>query len=691
MSPEQARGKQVDKRADIWAFGVVLYEMLSGERAFPGDTVTDVLAAVVTREPDWTALPAATPARVRELLTRCLEKDQQVRLRDIGEARIALNHPHAYAKSPATASTGAASLRQRILIASLAALVLLAAVGAWLLKPVPSAPLRKLEISLPGDGTSFTLSRDGRSVAFAARGHIWVRDLSTLQSRDLGAATLAQRSGIVWSPDSSALGYNTADGKFITVAARGGAPLVVCNIPETRQLMGAEWRHDGSIVLAVWRGSLYEVPASGGEPRVIVTIDPAKEIDFHEPVALPDGRVIVARHLAPAAGSEPADYSLEIIDGSRRETILANSTFQPSAYLDEGYLLTTRFDANQGVWAFRYDGRGPLRIENAVPIAPGGSFLSVGHDGTLLYSLPPEGPQPRELVWVDRTGRVTGQVGTATDLSGPMLSPDGTRVAFSARVDNTLDIWVRDVRSGAETRVSFEADDEVQPAWFPSGRRLAYRLLPGGVFNSQIMARDLGDAERHDLISALGIAVSRDGKYAAFYVDDRGRNRLRYATMGPDSVISAGTPLFKTTPEPDAGVPAFSPDGRFIAYVDRQPGGNAEIFVTRFPSGDGRWQISSGGGRGPVWARNGELFFLAGATTGAKQMMAVRIEERDTVHPSVPLKLFDIGEELDVNYLMPNFDVSADGKQLLMVRRARSGAAARWVLVQNWMAEFQVR
>jgi Tol biopolymer transport system component len=696
MSPEQARGKPVDKRADIWAFGVVLYEMLSGERAFPGDTVTDVIAAVVTREPDWSALPSTTPVRVRELLTRCFEKDHRVRLRDIGEARIALNAPHATpvtARPDLRASASAGKLAplstaRRVLPWALAALALIAAIAAWQLRPAPPEPLRKTELSLPADGTAFTLSHDGESIAYFARGRVWVRDLASLEARDLAAAPLGQRSGIIWSPDSRSVAYNTADGRVWVVSASGGAPFVVCTIPETRQLMGAEWRRDGSIVLAVWRGSLYQVPATGGEPRAIVTITPGKEVDFHNLVTLPDGRLVVATHLEQPSGTA-GGYAIEVIDGTAREVILAQSPFQPFGYVEEGYLLAARFDANAGVWALPYRGRGPLRAEDAFLVAGGGTFATADRHGTLLYSLPPAGPQLRELVWVDRSGRVTGQIGTANDLGNPSLAPDGSRVAFTARVDNMRDVWVRDVQSGADTRVSFEADDEGRPSWFASSRRVIYNVP--GRSDVQIVARDVGGAsERKDVVPGIGAQVSRDGRYLAFYVDDRGPNRLRYATIGTDGVVSSARPLFTSSPEPEGIGPTFSPDGRLLAFVERQSSGNMEVFVTRFPSGEGRLQISAGGGRAPIWAANGELFYLAGSTDGPKQMMVVRVEDRDTLRANVPVKLFDISEELDANYALPNYDVARDGKQLLMVRRAaRTGSATRWVLVQNWPAEFE--
>jgi len=690
MSPEQARGRPVDKRADIWAFGVVLYEMLSGQRAFPGDTVTDVIAAVITREPDWKALPEAVPPRVRELLARCLEKDSRLRLRDIGEARIVLGMPHAH--TDAAASGVARTKVQQWLPWALAALTVVAAVAAWMLKPIPSRPLQKVELSLPAAANAFALSPDGRSIAYFTGGVLWVRDLAALEPRQLAASlSIGQRMGMVWSPDSSSIGYNTADRKYWVIAARGGTPLQVCTVPETGQVQGALWRRDGSIVLAVWRGNLYVVPAGGGEPRALLTVDAGKEVDFHFPVALPDGRLVVSTHLAPQNGVDPG-FAIEVIDGVQRQPILAGNVFQPFAYVDAGYLLAERYDANQGIWALPYKGSGSLRAEDAFPVAPGGSYPTADAGGTLLYSLAPGGEQMRELVWVDRAGRVIGLIGSAIDMSSPALSPDGTRVVFSARVDNTRDIWVRDAKSGADTRVSFEADNEVDPIWFGDGRRVAYHVRRSGTLDVQLVMRDAGGgSERTDLGSATGSQMSRDGRYLAFYLDDRGRNRLRYAAVSSDGQLSTAAPLF-TSSEPEAAGPTFSPDGQLLAYVERQPSGNMEVFITRFPSGEGRLQVSVGGGRAPLWGANGELFFLAGATTSPKQMMAVRIEGGDMLRASSPLKLFDIGPELDANDAAANFDVSKDGKEFLMLRRvARAGQSSRWVLVQNWPAEFAVR
>ena len=549
----------------------------------------------------------------------------------------------------------------------------------------------KTELSLPPDGQSFALSPDGRSIAYAARGHVWVRDLSALEPRDVATASLSQRGGILWSPDSASIGYNTADGKFWVVAARGGTPLQVCTIPETRQLMGATWRRDGTIVLAVWRGNLYQVPASGGEPRTMLTIDPGKEVDFHMPVALPNGGVVVATHVEPSEGGGAPAYRLEIIDGSQREVILAQSQFQPFAYIKGGYLLTIRVDANQGIWAFPYQGRGALRIEDAFLVAPGAGLPSADDRDTLLYSLAPAGPQVRELAWVDRGGHVTGQIGAASDLSAPALSPDGTRVAFSARVDQTLDIWVRDVASGADSRVSFEADGAGRPIWYPAGRRVAYRILGGGVFGTQLVARDVGGAsERKDLVAAVGGQFSRDGRYLAFWVDDRGRNRLRYATVSAGGELSPGVPLFKSSPEPDASgavVRARRPSHRLRrAPAVRKHGSVRHALPQRrgAPASLGGWRTRGrvGGKRRAVFP--GRLDRWAETDDGCahrrkrhapckRPAEAVRYRRRARCELHAAQLRRDAGWEA-----VP--DAAPHG--------TRGSGRAHWVLVQNWPAEF---
>ena len=693
MSPEQARGKPVDKRTDIWAFGVVLYEMLTGRTAFPGDTVTDVLASVVSHDPDWTALPSGVPGLVRLVLTRCLEKEQRLRLRDIGEARVflsgELSDPHAQDAPSSPTRPGPAGFR-RILPWAVAILAVVAAAGVRLLPRPPTAPpLRRIEMALPKPtATRFELSPDGTQVAFLADGHLRVMAFDRVDSRDLGPWQPPPQQVVVWSPDSSFLAYATADGKLRKVPAGGGPPLVVCDIPESGRLMGAAWRPDGVIVLAVWRSHLYEVPAAGGRPALLLAANPDTEIDLHRLVLARGGRLLVTTHLRPFDPQRPTDpFRIEMLDGSRRTTVLEGD-LQLIAYVDPGYLLVARYGANAGLWALPFSDRLPLRIDDAFLVVAGASIVTAGRDGTLLYLLPSNAPATRDLVWVDRAGRIVGSIGaTQVAVGPPALSADGRRIAFAARIAESADIWVRDLQRNVQSRITFEGGDEGMPDWSPSGDRLVYSEF-GPAMNPTIAISNAdGSGGRRALVEGMSPLLSQDGRYLVYLQDDRGAQRVRYAALSSDGSVGPSERLFKAVPEPDVTGLRLSPKGDFLAYAARQPSGEFEVFVTRFPSGEGSWQISTGGGRSPRWARDtGELVFLGGTAGGAKHLVSVPVTLHPILQTGAPATLFDLSADLGLAL----FDVTADGKRFAMVRsREEAGSTSRLIFVQNWPAELK--
>jgi serine/threonine-protein kinase len=618
MAPEQARGKAVDKRADIWAFGCVLFEMLTGRPLFGGETVTETLASVLRDAPQLDALPPNTPPHVRRLLARCLERDPRQRLRDVGEARIALSGATTDSGSPPAVVVTHRSAAARVLPWTIAAIAVIGAIAAWVMRqPANPPPLRKLELSIGGSGVAGpAISPDGKRIAFLADGHLRVRDLDQLGSRDIGAPPPIDRNFVFWSADSAFLGYATADGKLWKIPATGGAPVLLCAIPETGRLIGAGWRPDGSIVLAAWQGSLYQVASTGGKPALFAAIDPAKELDFHFPVIAPDGRILVSTHLQSSDKDRITEgYRVEILDGRQRQTVLEAARLQVIAYLDAGYLLIWRFDQNPGLWALRFSGRLPLRIDDAFVVAPGAILATAARDGTLLYSLASDAPQTRELVWVDRAGHVVGPIGAPQlELFAPSLSPDGQRVAFSARVGDNVDVWVRDIGSNAQSRLTFGPTDDSAPAWFPSGQRLVYTEVGATTSNRIVVSNADGSGGRRELMRGLSPAISHDGRHIVYLVEERGALRLRYAALDAGGTAGPEQRLFKSDPEPNVVPPArVSPDGSFVAYTERQPSGDLDVFVTRFPSGEGRWQISTGGGRTTQWVRDAnELMFVSG-------------------------------------------------------------------------------
>jgi Tol biopolymer transport system component len=688
MSPEQARGKPVDKRTDIWAFGVVLYEMLAGRAAFAGETVTDLLAAIVSREPDWSQLPPTVPPRVDHLLRRCLDRDARTRLRDIGEARVELARRAWEGQTSRAPAAKPRSMAARLAPWAVALGAAITAAAIWVGRPRVDAPVKKLELALPADGLGFALSPDGQRIAFRSHGAVVVNDFTRLESHPLVSSTPGQRSFVFWSHDGRFIAYSDADGKLWTIPVGGGAPRLVCTIPETRQILGAAWFQNDVIVFAVWRGSVYRVAASGGQPAVLLTIDPAKEIDIHEVVALPDNRALLATHLFTPGGN---DYQVELVgvEPPASRQIVLSGGFLPVGLATSGHILMRRFDVNRGVWAFPYSNRWPLSVDNAFLVAPGAMSASVSTDGSVLYSLESSAAQMHELVWIARTGQVVGQVGTAqVDLGTPALSPDGHLVAFTARTGDNADVWVRDLRTDLQSRVTSEADDQGMPSWFPNGKRLLY--AEAGGMNNRIAARNAdGSGGRQELGLGMTPALSPDGTRVVFSIDERGANHLRVADVAADGTLGEARKVFAASPEPDARQGRVSPDGRLLAFTERTYSGLPEVFLTTFPSGEGRWPISNGGGRSPVWSRSGELFFVSGATAGPKDMMAATVNQTQNVTVGSPVKLFAIAEELAGGPNGPTYDVSGDGKRLLMVRsRGATFTSQRWVLVQNWLTEF---
>jgi eukaryotic-like serine/threonine-protein kinase len=694
MSPEQARGKAVDKRADIWAFGVVLYEMLTGRAAFRGETTTDLLAAVITREPEWQALPHGLSPAIRRLLRRCLEKDVRLRLRDIGEARIALAHPEA--ADVTTTDRDAQSVRPRfvsLLPWAVAAIAIAAGTAAWTMKPATSAPLRKIEISLPtsGAGSTVALSPDGKRIAYRTGDRIVVNDLERFTSIDLAASRAAQRGVVFWSPDSAFVGYNDADAKLWIVPAGGGSPRELCKVPESGQMLGAAWHTDNAITIAVWRGGLYRVPSAGGSPALIVKVDPQKEVDFHNVVPLPDGRVLVATHL-PAAGPIQGRFVSEVIDGTTRGPALGDDVI-PVAHLPSGHLLVERLGANVGLWALPYSGTFPIRIEDGFLVAPGAGQESASNDGSLLYSLASTTPHEHEMVWVDRQGRTVGQIGSAQPaLVGVSLSPDEQSVAFLAQVGDTSEVWVRDIATGQDTRLTFDTVNQLRPNWFPDGRKVIYRE-DQRITAERIVSRVAdGSAEPVELLTGLNPDVSPDGRFLVYLLGQQGSPRLRVAPLSAEGIPGAGAPFFKRTPEPAVSNARLSPDGRLLAYGEQQPGGSTEIFITKFPSGEGRWQVANGAA--PVWVSNTELVFMTGSSAGRNVMQSVTLSGGDAMFVSAAKKLFDFGADIVTDATWgPVFDVARDGR-FLMIRERPTGrplADSRWVLVQNWLTEFAAK
>ncbi len=704
MSPEQARGRAVDKRSDVWSFGCLLYECLTARQAFRGETVSDTIAAILKGDADLGVLPAPTPARVRDLIARCLCKDPRDRLRDIGEARVILGSVKAGEERVQAVGPQAPSRRGVPVWAAASAAVVLAliAAGAVLqLTPKPGpAPLRKLDLLATDIEMDwfFTpqISPDGSRIAFIAKNRVWVRALDQLEPR--AVADVAGLTPLAWSPDSRTVVYNDRK-QLWKVAVDGGAPAVICEVPGTGSVIGAAWSPAGTLAFSVWRGGMYQVTAGGGSPALLFDVDPAEAVDFHAPSWLANGDLLHVVHWKDVGESlGERRLSLAVFDGKTRIPVPGDyGGSNPSPVVTaSGELLFVRRGANAGIWAVPYDVTRRRPTGGPRLVASGAGSVSVADDGSLLYMEGQSSDGPNELIWVDRAGRVAGTIGSPyPGLTDAALAPDGRRVAFSARRAGNADIWVHDLARGLDTRITFSEADEVLPQWIgPS--RLTY--TEADKTGARILAVNADGSGGQRLVATPAgtggqeAQLAPGGKSAARIVVDGARRRLRTSAVLADGTLGPVAPLLRFQPEPDIADMSLAPSGRLVAYATDDPG-QPDVFLTRYPGGEGQWQVSSEGGRRPRWARNtGELFYITGSGPSRRGIVAVKID--DSLDPPVgpSTRLFDV----DPRWLrfgeMP-YDVTPDGMRFLMVREAKDENArpARMVLVQNWEAGFNAK
>ena len=630
MSPEQARGQSVDKRADIWAFGVLLYEMLTGKRLFGGDTASDMLAAVLTREVDYSALPAATPPDVIGLIRRCLQRDATRRLRDIGEARLVLTDRDAIAPVGAVAPS-----RRAAWWPAIAAATTLAAIGAWTWQPrtsVQPAHLLTLGIDAGADtalagvgwaglnwvGATAVISPDGRRIVFIARGAGGGRwQLHSRRLDELRATALPGTDGAVapfFSPDSRNVGF-FARGQLMKVALDDGAVTAICPAEEAR---GGAWTQDGTIVFAPRpEGPLYRVSSGGGTPSQATTLDAsAGETSHRWPEALPDGKgLLFTAHTESNASKPGAIVAWRPADG--RRVVVLNAGLSPRyassghlLYVQEGRLFAAPFDVD----GLRVTGAAvPVVDEVAHAVIHGGAQFSVSDAGLLAYRRS-RGAE-RVLQWMDLAGQIQPLRSVPADYRELRLSPDGTRIALVIGEGAQSDIWVYDASRDTMTRLTFHPDNDWGPVWSPDGRHVAYGSWRRdvGAFNVFVHRSD-GSGEPVRLTTSrrnqIPIDWHRSGRF--LIVGERGDGSGFDQTLLPLEPAADGwTPgearvLVATAANELAG--NFSPDGRWVAYTSDESG-RSEVYVQPFPAAGGRWQVSTEGAEWIEWPRNDQLLY----------------------------------------------------------------------------------
>jgi eukaryotic-like serine/threonine-protein kinase len=620
MSPEQARGRPVDKRADVWAFGVVLYEMLTGRRAFEGDTISDVLAKVIEREPDWTALPASTPPRLRELLGRCVRKDPKTRLQAIGDARVRIEEMISGATQEAAAVVAIQPRRQRgarlawvVASLSLAMAAALAIPAMWYFRRAAPEPLvTRFEIPTPptSDPVSFALSADGRQLAFVAMAEgtprIFVRPLDQVTARPLAGTDGARYP--FWKPDGREIGF-FADGKLKRIALGSGGVEVVADAPNGR---GGTWNSDGVVVFAPTGGGvLMRVMATTRGTPVPVTQLPSGPGAHRFPQFLSDGRHFL--FLGGTPSGESQNMYVGSLEGGEAKRVLAAKSvavFAPPSsllWVEEGVLVAQHFDQARAVVSGE-----PIPVAQDVGLDEGvyrGAF-AVSATGVLAHRA--SHGERRQLTWVDRRGVARGTVGPPDEsgLSGAELAPDGKRVAVIRTVQGNTDVWLIDTGRGVPSRLTFHPGLDGFPLWSWDGTRVVFasgRNGPPGLFEKA--ASGAGD-DRPLLVSGepkVPLDSSADGQW------------LLYNTRHPKTGLDIWAAPMARDREPvpitqssfDETAGQFSPDGRWVAYQSNESK-PVQIYIQPFPGPGGPRQVTTAGGSQPRWRPDGKELFYVG-------------------------------------------------------------------------------
>ncbi|HSD28480.1 MAG TPA: protein kinase [Vicinamibacteria bacterium] len=675
MSPEQARGKAVDKRADIWSFGVVLYEMLAGKGPFEADTMSDVLVAVLTREPDWRALPAATPARIRDLLKRCLQKSPKSRLHDVADARIEIEEAlDAFSRAPAGPPRRRAWSERLLQAAPWSLCALALGFGAWgFLRPRPPAPRprARLAVHLPESarvrfmaGSSVALSRDGSTLVYAGvPSQLFIRPLDSREAIPIRGCEGGHSP--FFSPDGRWIGF-FGGGSLKKIPVTGGMATVLSTAATGH---GASWGRDGAAEMIVFAptpfSGLMRVSPDGGPPRKLTTLAPG-ERSHRWPQVLTGGKAVLFT-VYREPGFEGASIAALSLETGERRTLVEGGGYGRYVGAEAGsrapdYLVWTQGGDLIGA---PFD---PARLQVTGPpvtfqdgvahnTTNASAQFAFSDDGSFAYV--PGGEwgkeEERPLVWVDREGGARPIGAARRGFGNPRLSPDGRRLAATVGGAAGRDVWVLDPEHDALTRVTFSGN-ALLPVWTPDGKRLTYCSDTGEARPNLfwIPADGSGPEER--------LSTSEDGQYPSSWSPD-GRtllfSQLNAVTKGDIWALSLDdrrSRPFVVTPF-DESAAMFSPDGRWVSYQSSESGQD-EVYVQAFPGPGGKWQVSTEGGSLAVWGRDGrELFYRQG-----DELMVVGVRTGPSIAFSKPTPLFRGSYERG---FFP--DVSPDGRRFVMV------------------------
>ncbi|HEX6186735.1 MAG TPA: protein kinase [Pyrinomonadaceae bacterium] len=689
MSPEQLRSKPADHRSDIFSFGAILYEMLSGRRAFRGESTADMMSAILREDPpDLSETNKLINPALERVVNHCLEKNPEERFnsaRDLAFAIEALSGSTNLSSSTVISELPARRRKLRELLPwAIAGLFLLATVTLAVLyfrraAPADQSPVRFV-IAMPENATEISspsISPDGRTVAFLATSEgkrlLYVRRLDSVTAHRLNGTDDALLP--FWSPDSRYLGF-FSDNKLKKIEVSGGPAQTLC---DARNAAGGSWNREGVIIFGLENNGMQRVPAAGGSPTLVLKLDESrKEVVQAYPNFLPDGR----HFFYQSWNGEEAIISVASLDGGERKPLVKNDS--NAVYVAPGYLLFAR---NTTLMAQSFDvgklqlGGEPFPVveQVAYSVATGYSNFSVSDNGTLIYWN--GSPSNRQLVWFDRAGKRLSVVGPPAGYNDVVLSPDEKRAAVQRDDSANSDIWMMDLERGVAGRFTFNTELDDDPAWSPDGNSIVFNSGRGGVRGLyRKVSSGAGNEELLVKADAItnGIDWSADGKFIVFEGSDSqtGANLWvlpLYGDMKPYVVLQT---QFNETHG------RFSPDNRWLAYVSNESGRN-EVYVQSFPTSGGKWQVSTTGGAQPHWRADGkELFYM----TPDRKLMAVDVNSQQSFAVGAPKLLF---QTTVARYEAPNrYAVSRDGQRFL-INSAVEEVSHTMTVVLNWTAEIK--
>ncbi len=698
MAPEQLEGKEADARTDIFAFGSVLYEMLTGRRAFDGPSRASLIGAILKDQPPPVSkLQPLAPIVLDRLVTTCLAKDPDDRLQSAHDVKVQLEWIAEAGASVDSLKPGAVNPRTRarpwmFLALALAAATLLLTQMRFRGGPTGGGVIRSS--ILPPAKSSFVfdgiaagppvLSPDGRLIAFVARTQergdvLWVRPLDSPAARPLEGTEGA--SFPFWSPDSRSIGF-FADATLKRIEVQGGPPRALCGVSIGR---GGSWSEEGTIIFAPDIGdSIYRVPASGGESAPVTVLDESRRQFHHRwPWFLPDGRHFL--FFARTASDETTGIYVASLDSSEQRFLVAARS--NAIYAPPGYLLLVRDIKTLVAWPF--DAQRLEFTGEAIPIADPVSvnrsvqraLVSASSNGILAYRGGALSGELR-LLWFDRTGKPQGAIDEPAINTYCRLSPDGQRLATTISDPRiNVDVWIYELARGIKTRFTFDPRLDSSPVWSPDGTRIVYASNRTGRFHLFAKASGGGGPEE-----ALVGETNADARSSSWSPDGRHIAYMRRQVNSPSRqdiwilpLVGDRKPFPFLQSEFEETMPAFSPDGRFIAYMSNESARN-EVYVTPFPGAGSKWQVSTAGGLAPRWRADGrELFYLA----PDNRLVSAQIAPKDGgLEIGAVRPLFQTRTLLAAG----SYDVSADGKRFLVVSESESATSEPITLVVNWAA-----